>query len=129
MHMHMCMCMCMHMHMHMHMRMHMHMHMHMHVHVRRARAQCMHTAHALHMHAPHCLHAALCCAPLRCAVQAEPQVALLRGAAAMARVQPLTPLTLHEVVLVGTQARTKGVGMHAARDRCVARAAATSLLP
>ena len=47
--------------------------------------------------------------------QVAPQAALLKGSTAMARVQPLTPLTLHEAVLVGTQART-----HAAPGRCAA---------
>ena len=40
--------------------------------------------------------------------QVEPQAALLTGStAAMVRQGPLAPLTLHEAVLVGTQARTQ----------------------
>ena len=69
-------------------------------------AHCARTADPLRTH---CMQAA------RGPEQVEPQAALLKGSTAMARVQPLTPLTLHEAVLVGTQART-----HAAPGRCAA---------
>ena len=84
----------------------------MHAHcARTAHALC--TAHALRTHYTYTAHALYA----RCASaeQVEPQAALLKGSTAMARVQPLTPLTLHEAVLVGTQART-----HAAPGRCAA---------
>ena len=61
--------------------------------------------------------------------QVEPQAALLKGSAAMARVQPLTPLTLHEAVLVGTQARTQLQIDVSPRIGARARHHPTTLLP